>query len=153
MDALPVVASALRLGWSATVWEPSARIDTRARILGTEASLASGDLEELRVRIDAADDALAVVMGHDVRHDRSALAMLLRSSARYIGLLGPRHRTTALASQPSDLADPRVHAPIGLDLGAETPEEIALAISSELLAFVRNRSGGSLRDRAAIHEP
>jgi xanthine/CO dehydrogenase XdhC/CoxF family maturation factor len=152
VDAVPVVELAIRLGWRVTLWEPSARAETRARFLATGASLASGELGPLRERIDACGDAVTVVMGHDVRQDARALAMLLPSRASYIGLLGPRHRASKLVT-PEGLADPRVHAPVGLDLGAETPDEIALAIVSEILATLRRRTGDALRTRDAIHAP
>ena len=68
----------------------------------------------------------------------------------YIGVLGPARRTHELLAELGRRpgADPRVHAPIGLDVGAETPEQIALAIAGELQAVQRRRPGGMLRDRA-----
>jgi len=91
-----------------------------------------------------------VIMHHQGDADRAALAIALASQARYIGVLGPARRTNELLSnlgrRPG--ADPRVHAPIGLDIGAETPEQIAVAIIGELQAVQRHRSGGILRDRA-----
>jgi xanthine dehydrogenase accessory factor len=172
-DAVPLVDSVLRLGWSVTVWEPSARMESRARfhavgsalsgsageactggarseIGSRDTALVAGDLEPVRRSIESCDRALAIVMGHNVDQDRRALAMLLGSHVEYIGVLGPRHRTATLASV-GELRDPRVHAPVGLDLGAETPEEIALSMTAEMLAHVRRRDGGSLRMRETIH--
>ncbi len=151
VDALPMVESVARLGWTTTVWEPSAHVETRARFARTDATVLAGDLTQARERLDACDHALAIVMGHNVDQDRAALAMLLESRARYIGVLGPRHRTAKLASE-SALTDPRIHAPVGLDLGAETPEEIALSVSAEMLATVRRRSGELLRTKPTIHD-
>ena len=150
VDAVPVVEAASRLGWNATVWEPSAHVESRARFAATGAAVIAGDLDRVRAHVDACDHALAIVMGHDVRHDQSALAMLLESRARYIGVLGPRHRTSRLASSIA-LEDPRVHAPVGLDLGAETPEEIALSVAAEMLASVRGKTGNLLRRCPTIH--
>lgn len=150
-DALPVVEATRRLGWDATVWEPTAQAATRERFAATGASLVAGDLDPLRPQIDGCDRALAVVMSHHPRHDGAALRLLLPSRACYIGLLGPRHRAASLASEALD--DPRVHAPVGLDLGAETPEEIALAITAEMLASLRRATGGPLRARPRIHDP
>jgi xanthine dehydrogenase accessory factor len=151
VDALPVVEAAGRLGWSVTLWEPSAHFESRARFATTGAMVMSGDLDRVRARIDGCDRALAIVMSHNLAHDQAALAMLLGSRAGYIGVLGPRHRTTRLAS-PAALADSRVHAPVGLDLGAETPEEIALSVTAEMLASVRHRTGELLRTCHAIHD-
>jgi xanthine/CO dehydrogenase XdhC/CoxF family maturation factor len=87
-------------------------------------------------------------MTHDAAHDREALAMLLGSRARYIGLVGLRHRAEdVLASLDSagpslsgSIGRGRIHAPAGLAIGAETPAEIALAILAEAKAVL---SGGS----------
>lgn len=147
-DALPVASAVLCLGWSVTVWEPHARIDTRARFVKTGARLVTGDLGALKREIAECDRPLAIVMGHNVDHDRAALSMLSESRAHYIGVLGPRHRAVTLGV---DLTDARVHSPVGLDLGAETPEEIALSVSAELLAFIRGRAATPLRSSGTIH--
>jgi xanthine/CO dehydrogenase XdhC/CoxF family maturation factor len=73
-------------------------------------------------------------MSHDYAQDRDALGALLRSRASYIGVLGPRSRTDALLRDVGVADDPRVCAPVGLPIGAETPEEIALAILAEARA-------------------
>ncbi|WP_394841837.1 XdhC family protein [Pendulispora brunnea] len=143
-DAEPVAAAARQLGWGITVWDPSPSFTSRARFDDVET-----DLEKLRTRIDASDRALVVIMGHHVENDRAALRMALASRAEYIGILGPRHRSEKLGP----LEDPRIHAPVGLDLGAETPEEIALAIAAEMLASLRRRNAGSLGSGFAITGP
>jgi xanthine/CO dehydrogenase XdhC/CoxF family maturation factor len=100
----------------------------------------------------------AVLMTHRYERDRDLLAALLPSPVPYIGLLGPRARTQRLLRDVgADGADPsafdRLHAPVGLDIGAETPAEIALAIAAEIQAAFAHRGGGFLRERAApIHD-
>ena len=100
----------------------------------------------------------AVVMGHAAAHDRARLHELLAgTSLRYIGVLGPRRRTMELLEGAPGVAagviPPNVYAPVGLDIGAETPDEIALAIVSECAAALAGRPPRSLRDRGgAIHE-
>ena len=86
--------------------------------------------------------------------------MLLRSPARYVGVLGPRRRTDRMLAelqaggQLPDLALARLHAPVGLEIGAETPDEIALAILAEVQADLTATSGRQLRARQApIHAP
>src|SRR5207237_3639039 len=77
----------------------------------------------------------------------------------YLGCLGPKRRTERLLSELPDAPDAvdalrfgRLHAPVGIDIGAETSSEIALSIAAEILAALRGRPGGSLRDRQnAIH--
>lgn len=148
LDAVPLVDSAARLGWRVHVWSGAPRFEDAARF--PHATLLEGDLDAVRARIEASDRAVAVVMSHHKRRDQSALAMLVRSRAAYIGVLGPRHRTVELAA-PGDLDDPRVHAPVGLDLGAETAAEIAIAVLAEALSALRGTSAASLRTRPAIH--
>lgn len=148
LDAVPLVESASRLGWDVHVWNGANRFETAdrfptARILGP-------DLDAVRAQIERTDRAVAIVMGHDQRRDRSAFAMLASSRAAYIGVLGPRHRTVDIAP-PGALDDPRVHAPVGLDLGAETPAEIAISVIAEVLAAVRGTTAAHLRTRPTIH--
>jgi CTP:molybdopterin cytidylyltransferase MocA len=112
-----------------------------------------GDLERVRELIDAAAEAYVVIMHHHNATDRDAIAMTLASCARYIGVLGPARRTHDLLAELGRTADdPRLHAPIGLDVGAETPEQIALAIVAEVQAVRSHARGGMLRARArALH--
>ncbi len=148
LDAVPLVESAARLGWDVHVWNGAGRYETAARFPG--ARILGPDLDAVRVQLDRSAAAVAVVMGHDTRRDRAALAMLVASRAAYIGVLGPRHRSVDIAP-PGALEDPRVHAPVGLDLGAENPAEIAVSVIAEALAAIRGTSAASLRTRPTIH--
>jgi xanthine/CO dehydrogenase XdhC/CoxF family maturation factor len=102
----------------------------------------------------------AVIMTHHYGRDRALLATLLRSHARYVGVLGPRARTTQLLADltaegaaPNPAQQLRLAAPVGLDIGAETPDEVALAILAEVRAVLSGRSGGRLRERTGpIHD-
>ena len=151
-DVLPLVTAARQLGWRVTVWAAGDALANRSRLLAAGA-MVEGDLDVVRARIDASHRAMAVVMGHNLARDREALRLSLASRATYIGVLGPRRRTASLAAdlRCDPFGDPRVHAPVGLDLGAETPEEIALSIASEILASVRHASSAALRHRDNIH--
>ncbi|MFQ5666613.1 MAG: XdhC family protein [Candidatus Binatia bacterium] len=96
--------------------------------------------------------AYVVVLTHDPKFDVPALAHALRSGARYIGVMGSRgthaRRRERLQQEGfSEGALARIRAPIGLDLGARTPEEIALAILAEMLAVRSGRSGRPLSER------
>ena len=100
-------------------------------------------------------------MTHHAGHDRSYLRLLLPSAAAYIGLLGPKRRGEKLLNElraegfcpkPEQLA--RLRSPAGLDIGAETPEEIAVALIAEIQAALAGRPGGALRARPGpIHIP
>ena len=128
-DVPPVLAAAQLTGWRA-------------------------DATTTRDAIDVAAYDAAVVMTHNYPRDVEILRALLASPIRYIGLLGPRSRGDELLAEVGATRDSRIYSPVGLDLGAETPEEIALSIVAEIQAVLNGRSGGALRDLdAPIHEP
>ena len=141
-DAPPLVRLAEQLGWHAT------QVQGDARRTGLDAA--------------PAPDArtAAVVMTHNYVRDLALLGELLPSPAGYIGILGPRARTAQLLDDlrrdgvvPTDAQLARLFAPVGLDVGAESPEEVALAIAAEVLAVFAGREGGPLRSRkGAIHD-
>jgi xanthine/CO dehydrogenase XdhC/CoxF family maturation factor len=94
------------------------------------------------------EDTAAVVMAHNFERDIAVLAELLKNPPAYVGVLGPRKRTARLLAAVGAGGDEhRLFFPVGLDIGAETPEEIALSILAEIRAVAAGRSGGSLRDR------
>jgi xanthine dehydrogenase accessory factor len=97
----------------------------------------------------------AVVKSHNYGRDFAALCTLLKLDLAYVGLLGPRKRRDQLLNAVLDegiAIDAEVFAPAGLDLGAETPEELALALVAEIQAMFTGASAESLRDRKApIH--
>ncbi|MEA3186954.1 MAG: xanthine dehydrogenase accessory factor [Chthoniobacter sp.] len=158
-DAVPLAALATASGWMVTVIDLRLQHPTRPGHLPAR-SVAPGALAELEVSPRAA----CVVMTHNFLHDLDVLRFLLPSPARYIGVLGPRSRADELMAElRKDGAQPclvpsceqlaRLYAPVGLDIGAETPEEIALSILAEIRAATAGRSGGPLRERAGrIHK-
>lgn len=134
--------------------ELAGAIQRQAVLLGWEAAVVDGPGDEGPAAKAAATlgpaDAL-VVLSHDPQVDAPALAAALRGGAGYVGALGSRHtqearraRLTERGFDPDELA--RIHGPVGLDLGARTPEEVALAICAEILAARRGRAASSLRD-------
>ncbi len=104
------------------------------------------------------DDYTAVVlMSHDYNLDKKILLKVLAQNPAYIGMLGPKKRKEKMKIElgiKDDLTSvSHFYSPIGLDIGAESPEEIALAIAAEIVACLRKRSGGFLKDRSGtIHE-
>ena len=159
-DAVPLAALATASGWMVTAVDLRLQHPSRPRHLPAR-SVAPGALAELEISPRAA----CVVMTHNFLHDLDVLRFLLPSPARYIGVLGPRSRAEELMTRlqkdgeqpgivPSRKQLARLYAPVGLDIGAETPEEIALSILAEIRAVVAGKSGGSLRERAgSIHQP
>ncbi|MEM7105925.1 MAG: XdhC family protein [Bacteroidota bacterium] len=107
------------------------------------------------------DDHTAVVlMSHDYKTDLRLLRYYLKQDVPYIGLLGPKKRTMKMQNELLDIGESvilenevNVFGPVGLDIGAESPEEIALSISAEIIATMRGRDGQPLRKRIGpIHE-
>jgi len=151
-DAVPVVQLARLLGWETFVVAPKPRVTTRERFVKADEVLVA-PAGEIAERIDACDRAVAIVMGHHYELDREHLAVLAGTRARYIGVLGPRARTERMLGELCLAADdPRIHAPLGLDVGAETPQEIALAAITEIQSALRRAPATPLRERTgAIH--
>jgi len=111
------------------------------------------DVVTTREPIDLSSYDAAVLMTHNFQRDAEILPRVLASPIPYVGLLGPRSRGDELLAEVGASRDARIHSPIGLDLGAETPEEIALSIVAEIHAVLNRRSAGLLRDLdAPIHE-
>jgi xanthine dehydrogenase accessory factor len=106
-----------------------------------------------RVVLDA--ESFAVVMTHHFADDTDYLRSLLRGPTRYVGVLGPRQRTDRMlgilrADGPVD--ESRIFGPVGLDIGTDGAEQVALAVVAELLAVRSGRRPQSLRERRApIH--
>ena len=104
------------------------------------------DVITTRDPIDVTNYDAAIVMTHNFQRDADALALLLRSQIAYIGLLGPKSRGDELLAEIGATREPRLHSPIGLDLGSETPEEIALSIIAEIQSVLNRRSARELRE-------
>jgi xanthine/CO dehydrogenase XdhC/CoxF family maturation factor len=158
-DTLPVVRLGHDLGWWVMVADSRPAYATRTRFPDADEVVLADDADVPRkVRIDA--ETFVILMTHNYLHDLALLRGLLGTPARYIGLLGPRRRSERLLGDLAkegvvvdDAQRARLYAPVGLDLGAETPEEIALSILSEMLAVRNGRQAVSLRERpGSIHE-
>lgn len=92
-----------------------------------------------------------VVMTHRLEQDLAYLDAVAATPVRYIGVIGSRRRAQQIQAAFAGDAQ-RLHVPAGLDVGSETPQEIALAITAEILATINGRHGGSLaRSPAPIH--
>ncbi len=144
-DVIPVVSSAIMLGWKVTVIGHRPELAASYRFPG--ATVHCGESQSLgdRIEIDATTDVL--VMTHDFTRDVELLVALLKSSARSIGLLGPKRRLGRLIAKlfergttlvDSDIA--RLRSPIGLDIGSNSPAAIAISIIAELIAMQQQSS-------------
>ncbi len=126
-------------------------IERQALLLGWEAVLVDGAEEAAKVVEARRDAACLVMLSHDEAFDVPTLRLALALGVPYVGALGSR-RTTArrreglVAAGVSEAQLTRVHGPIGLDLGARTPAETALAICAEILGVLGGRELDTLRD-------
>jgi xanthine/CO dehydrogenase XdhC/CoxF family maturation factor len=127
-DAQPVVAQAAALGWSVVVLDQRADFARAARFPEAERVIAAKDAAALDgLRLDRRTAAIA--MSHSFQQDMFFLEWLLAQPLGYLGVLGSRRRTLDLLARLGHDAMPSgLHAPAGLDIGAETPEQIALSI-------------------------
>ena len=156
-DAQPLVQLAASLGWHITVVDGRPHLATAARFPAAAAVRVVPAQDLATQAPDAA--AYHVLLSHNYAYDLAALQTLLPSPAPYIGLLGPRAKARRLleeldftAAEAAQVLLSRLHSPIGLSLGGETPEEIALAIVAEIQAVKNGRAPRHLRDTtAAIH--
>ena len=100
-------------------------------------------------RVIVTETTDVAILTHDPKFDEPAIRGVLATPARYIGAIGSRgtnadRRERLLQSGVSDADIARIHGPIGLNIGAETPEEMAVAIMAEIIALRHDRPGGSL---------
>ncbi|MGZ3674281.1 MAG: XdhC family protein [Ktedonobacterales bacterium] len=142
------------LGWRVTLLDDRTEF-VRAASVPDGVTTSVGELSELLVaqRPDAATAIVVVTRGH--RSDKDALRAALETNAGYVGMIGSPSKVrnifrTLLRDGISQEQIERVYAPIGLDLRAETPDEIALSIAAELLMWRRGGTGGSLRAQQSI---
>ncbi|MEG9434615.1 XdhC family protein [Edaphobacter sp. HDX4] len=149
-DARPLVAMAAMMGWQVTVADGRSQLARAERFPDAHAVvvLSADQVQDLRI---SSEDAV-VLMTHSYEQDRALLAALLPVAPRYLGLLGARHRSSLLVSEaaakaglPLETCCERIWAPVGLDLGGEGPEAIALAVMSEAQAMCMGKMGASRR--------
>jgi xanthine dehydrogenase accessory factor len=153
-DAKPLVKMAALLGWSVTVADRRSQLAKNERFPEAERVMVGGDLGITN------RDAVAV-MTHSYEQDRELLAALLQVGPRYLGVLGARHRSSLLVSEVAAMIGltveeccARIYAPVGLDLGGDGPEAIALAVIAEAQACCMGKLGASRRlsaEDVAVH--
>lgn len=158
-DARPVSHLAKSIGWNVTVTDECvAHIAPIFFPDATRLSLCHREFIDREFKIT--DYTACILMSHNYEYDRDVLKKLINSPSPYIGILGPRKRFDKMLEEyhqqgisltANDMH--RIHSPIGLDIGAETPDEIALSIITEIQSKFANRSGGFLKYRnAPIHQ-
>lgn len=150
-DARPLLDLVRLMGLRVTVVDLGVSVAARERFRDAD-GFVSAPPDELGRLVDSHHASLAVLMTHDYERDRAYLGALLSSDARYIGVLGPGRRTSRMLAEleREGVTDrwptrERLHAPVGLAIGAETPREIALSIVAEMQGALADAPAGRLR--------
>jgi xanthine dehydrogenase accessory factor len=146
-----LAATAKLLGWSTVVADARAKFATRERMPSAEELIVAWP-EEAFAQVGVDHATAVVILSHDDKFDLPALELALSSEAFYVGVIGGRRnqerkRERLREAGVDEAAIARIAGPAGLDLGAESPPEVALSILAEALAARNGRSGGPLRDR------
>jgi xanthine/CO dehydrogenase XdhC/CoxF family maturation factor len=151
-DAIPVTVLARYLGWNIEVYDGRAHYARPERFPAANrvAVRAPGSGE---FSID--DWTVAILMSHSYSQDLAVLRELAVNPPCYVGVLGPRKRTNALLTEAMvnvSALESVLHAPMGLDIGADGPQQVAIAAIAEIQAALNQREGGELRNRrGSIH--
>jgi xanthine dehydrogenase accessory factor len=158
-DVVPLIEMAAILGWQITVADGRSGYIKQERFASSCQVLLSkpGNLLE-KIRID--EQTAFVLMTHNYNYDIAVLKELIKKNPVYIGSLGPRKKIDRMIGELEEEGInlsaeqlKNIYGPSGLDIGAETPEEIALSILSEIKAVFSNKEGKMLRDREDVIHP
>ena len=158
-DAIPVSTLANHLGWYVSVADDCpAHLGPKRFPNANEVVCIPRDATKESVSVN--NYTAAILMSHNYKYDFEVLKQLLQTDIRYIGLLGPKKRFEKMQEEMleegivlKDSDFDRIHNPIGLDIGAETPEEIALSMVAEIQAKFNNKGGKFLKDKKGfIHD-
>ena len=148
-DARPLARFAAEIGFRVVVTDKRRAYLTTARFPSATALLDGNGFEQHL----AWDESYAVVMSHNFRDDQEFLRSLLRTRVPFIGMLGPRQRTERILGNLSregafdESQRERIYGPVGLDIGTDGAEQVAMSIIAELLAVRSGRRVRSVRDR------
>lgn len=157
-DAIPLVQLAEILGWETSVIDGRSNYATRARFPSAYRVRVAKPAQALTdLTIDG--QTVVVLMTHNYNYDIEVLKQLLNINLNYIGALGPKKKLQRMLDELRDegisISQEKLNCifgPTGLDIGSETPEEIALSIVSEIKAVLANRTGTFLKYRTSEHK-
>jgi xanthine/CO dehydrogenase XdhC/CoxF family maturation factor len=146
VDSRPVVAIATQLGWQVTLVDPRTSY-ARNGHFDNSVNVVREAIESLEQSRWLQQIDMAIIMTHNIKLDAQSLALVQKSSAKYVGMLGPIHRTERvldlIPTTREQLVKPLAN-PVGLRLGGELPESIALSMLSEAHAFIEQQNGLSI---------
>ena len=158
-DAIPLQSIAETLGWEVTIVDGR---HTYAKLerFSSACQIIVSKPEQVLQQIPMDDKTVFVLMTHNYNYDYAILKALLGENVPYIGALGPKKK---LDNMIKDLQAENIflnerqknilYGPVGLEIGAETPAEIALSITAEIMSVMNNKKGGSLRNLSTEIHP
>ena len=148
-DAVPMVRLAASVGFEVTVLDPRSELNRPECLPQARRHLV---LEPDQAQTSVPSDSFWLIMNHHLERDRQSIQLALGAFPRWVGILGPRQRTEQmLGSLGLNFHSGPIVSPIGLDLGSETPDEVAISVVAQLLAADRQKDGKPLHGRYRIH--
>jgi xanthine dehydrogenase accessory factor len=156
---IPLVQMADVLGWETTVADGRPDYAKKQRFASACKVLVSKP-ESVLDQLTIDDQTVFLLMTHNYNYDLAMFRALLKKKTVYIGSLGPRKKLDRMLRELqeegivlTEQQQEMVFGPVGLDIGAETSEEIALSILAEIKAVLAGRKGQSLRSAAEVIHP
>jgi xanthine/CO dehydrogenase XdhC/CoxF family maturation factor len=158
-DAQPLVNMASLLGWKIIVADGRSMYATQQRFPSVN-KIGIVKPSEILSAVNIDEQTAVILMTHNYNYDVAVLQQLIKTNCKYIGALGPKKKLYKMIDELNekeivinDDVMQNIYAPVGLDIGAETSEEIALSVIAEIKAVFANRKGESLKERTSeIHE-
>ena len=158
-DVVPLVNMADILGWETTVVDGRANYAKQERFVSACQVLVAKP-ENVLEQITIDEHTVFLLMTHNYNYDMAMLRQLLGKTVTYIGMLGPKKKRERMLNELKDEGSnftgqqlSVLHSPVGLDIGAETSEEIALSILAEIKAMFANKDVQSLRKIKEVIHP
>ena len=158
-DVIPVVDMADILGWETTVVDGRANYAKKERFISACQVLVSKP-EQVLEQIEIDEHTVFLLMTHNYNYDMAMLKRLLQKNISYIGMLGPKKKRERMLNELKDegliFTEQQLsvlHSPVGLDIGAETSEEIAISILAEIKALFAGKDVQSLRSLKEVIHP
>ena len=150
-DAIPLVRLAGEIGWETTVVDCHSSFPMPRRLFDKVDEFISCDPGQILDCVELTSESIGFLMTHNYEHDRIILKQIFKHPIKYLGMLGPRARSERLLSEieRENIRIPweTLHFPMGLDIGGDTPQAVALSALAEAQAVLSGRKGGFLSER------
>lgn len=156
-DAIPMARCSVSLGLKTIIVDSRIHYNNEERFPGTIRITANDYVAQQQIMLG--NRSYIIIMNHHFEKDQYSLEFALNSTASYVGLLGPRKRRVRLLDDMeiqgivfADSQMEKLYSPIGLDIGADSPEEIAISVLAEVIAIRNGHTGGFLQGSDVIHQ-